>query len=70
MATGAFELAKRYVRYRYKRSLVRKANTTDNRILSLIECNNEDVKQVKIPIKIRRSTACSEIIWQERSAVT
>ena len=45
MATGAFELAKRYVRYRYKRSLVRKANTTDNRILSLIECNNEDVKQ-------------------------
>ena len=45
MATGAFELAKRYVRYRYKRSLVRKANTTDNRILPLIECNNEDVKQ-------------------------
>ena len=45
IATGAFELAKRYVRYRYKRSLVRKANTTDNRILSLIECNNEDVKQ-------------------------
>ena len=45
MATGAFELAKRYVRYRYKRSLVRKANTTENRILSLIECNNEDVKQ-------------------------
>lgn len=45
MATGAFELAKQYVRYRYKRSLVRKANTTDNRILSLIECNNEDVKQ-------------------------
>ena len=45
MATGAFDLAKRYVRYRYKRSLVRKANTTDNRILSLIECNNEDVKQ-------------------------
>ena len=45
MATGAFELAKRYVRYRYKRSLVRKANTTDNRILSLIECNNEEVKQ-------------------------
>ena len=45
MATGAFELAKRYVRYRYKRSLVRKANTTDKRILSLIECNNEDVKQ-------------------------
>ena len=45
MSTGAFELAKDYVRYRYQRSLVRKANTTDNRILSLIECNNEDVKQ-------------------------
>lgn len=45
MATGAFELARSYVRYRYQRSLVRKANTTDNRILSLIECNNEDVKQ-------------------------
>ena len=45
MATGAFDLARRYVRYRFKRSLLRKANTTDNRILSLIECNNEDVKQ-------------------------
>ena len=45
MATGAFELARQYVRYRYKRSLVRKANTTDNRILSLIECNNEEVRQ-------------------------
>jgi anaerobic ribonucleoside-triphosphate reductase len=45
MATGAFDLAKRYVRYRFQRSLVRKANTTDNRILTLIECNNEDVKQ-------------------------
>lgn len=45
MAKGAFELARRYVRYRYTRSLVRKANTTDNRILSLIECNNEEVKQ-------------------------
>ena len=45
MAKGAFELARRYVRYRYNRSLVRKANTTDNRIHSLIECNNEEVKQ-------------------------
>ena len=45
MAKGAFERARRYVRYRYNRSLVRKANTTDNRILSLIECNNEEVKQ-------------------------
>ena len=45
MSTGAFELAKDYVRYRYQRSLIRKANTTDNRILSLLECNNEEVKQ-------------------------
>ena len=45
MAAGAFETAKRYVRYRYSRSLVRKANTTDDRILSLIECNNEEVLQ-------------------------
>lgn len=45
MARGAFELARRYVRYRYNRSLVRKANTTDNRILYNIECNNEEVKQ-------------------------
>ena len=45
MAKGAFELARRYVKYRYNRSLVRRANTTDNKILSLIECNNEEVKQ-------------------------
>ncbi len=45
MAKGTFDLAKRYVRYRYKRSLVRRANTTDNRILTLLECNNEEVKQ-------------------------
>ena len=45
MACGAFEIAKGYVRYRYVRSLVRKSNTTDDRILSLIECNNEEVMQ-------------------------
>ena len=45
MATGAFEIARRYVRNRFQRSLVRKSNSTDNRILSLIECNNEEVKQ-------------------------
>ncbi|MBD5083134.1 MAG: anaerobic ribonucleoside-triphosphate reductase [Clostridiales bacterium] len=45
MAQGAFELARRYVKYRYTRTLVRKANTTDNQILTLIECNNEEVKQ-------------------------
>ena len=45
MAHGAFEVAKRYITYRYTRSLVRKSNTTDDRILSLIESNNEEVKQ-------------------------
>ena len=45
MANGAFEIAKGYVKYRYNRSLVRKSNTTDDRILSLIECNNEEVMQ-------------------------
>ncbi len=45
MAQGAFAIAKNYVCYRYERSLIRKANTTDTRILSLIECNNEEVMQ-------------------------
>lgn len=45
MAHGAFEVAKNYITYRYTRSLVRKSNTTDDKILSLIECNNEEVKQ-------------------------
>lgn len=45
MEQGAFKVAKRYIKYRYNRTLVRRANTTDNQILSLIECNNEEVKQ-------------------------
>ena len=45
MSKGAFELARNYVKYRYNRSLIRRSNTTDNKILSLIECNNEEVKQ-------------------------
>ncbi len=45
METGAYHVAKLYIRYRYNRNLVRKANTTDNQILTLIECNNEEVKQ-------------------------
>ena len=45
MSKGAFDLARRYVKYRYTRYLVRKANTTDNKRLTLIECNNEEVKQ-------------------------
>jgi len=45
MAHGAFEVAKRYITYRYTRSLVRQSNTTDEKILSLIECCNEEAKQ-------------------------
>ena len=45
MKLGAFDLAKAYITYRYKRALIRKSNTTDDKIISLIECNNEEVKQ-------------------------
>ncbi len=45
MSQGAFNVARCYVRYRYTRTLVRKSNTTDGRILTLIECNNEEVMQ-------------------------
>ncbi len=45
MAHGAYEVAKSYIRYRYTRQLVRQSNTTDDKILSLIDCNNEEVKQ-------------------------
>ena len=45
MNQRAFSVARRYITYRYTRELVRKSNTTDEQILSLIECNNEEVKQ-------------------------
>ncbi|MGN0341415.1 MAG: anaerobic ribonucleoside-triphosphate reductase [Roseburia sp.] len=45
MAKQAFSVARKYITYRYKRALVRKSNSTDEQILSLIECNNEEVKQ-------------------------
>ena len=45
MSHGAFEVAKRYITYRYTRALVRQSNTTDDKILSLIECSNEEAKQ-------------------------
>ena len=45
MNQRAFDVARRYITYRYNRALVRKSNTTDDQILSLIECNNEEVKQ-------------------------
>ena len=45
MNQRAFDVARRYITYRYRRAMVRKSNTTDEQILSLIECNNEEVKQ-------------------------
>ena len=45
MAHGAYEVAKLYITYRYTRSLIRQSNTTDASILTLIECNNEELKQ-------------------------
>jgi ribonucleoside-triphosphate reductase len=45
MEMGAHEVAKKYITYRYKQNLLRQANTTDQQIMSLIESNNEDVKQ-------------------------
>ena len=45
MEIKAFNLARTYITYRYKRQLVRRSNTTDDQILTLIECNNEEVKQ-------------------------
>lgn len=45
METQAFEVARKYITYRYKRAMVRKSNSTDEQILSLIECNNEEAKQ-------------------------
>ena len=45
MEMGAYEVAKKYITYRYKQTLLRQANTTDKQIITLIECNNEDVKQ-------------------------
>ena len=45
MDQRAFEVARKYITYRYKRALVRKSNSTDKQILTLIECNNEEIKQ-------------------------
>ena len=45
MRSGKLEVARKYITYRYKHALVRKSNTTDEQIMSLIECSNEEVKQ-------------------------
>lgn len=65
MKLKLYQLAKSYTEYRYKREIARKSNTTDEQIMSLIERNNEEVKQEnsnKNPIV----TVCSATIWQEK----
>ena len=73
MSEKAFAVARKYITYRYTRALVRRANTTDAQILTLIECNNEEVKQEnsnknprKIPTRIPPSTRCSATIWRAK----
>ena len=68
MNMRAFAVARKYITYRYKRALVRKSNSTDEQILSLLECNNEEVNAGEIPIRILLLIVYREIIWQERSA--
>ena len=63
-----FDVARKYITYRYKRSLVRKSNSTDKQILSLIECNNEEVKQEnsnKNPVRTLPSVFCCRMILSE-----
>lgn len=69
MATGAFDLAKHYVQYRYQRSLIRKSNTTDTRILSLTNATTRGPNRQNSN-KTLRSTAYSVTTWQVKSAVT
>ena len=45
MSVDAFDVARKYITYRYRRALARKANTTDQQILTLLECNNQNVKE-------------------------
>ena len=67
MNQHAFTVARNYITYRYKRALVRKSNSTDEQILSLLECNNEEVKQENSN-KNPTVTVYREIIWREKSA--
>ncbi len=66
MALNAYEIARRYITYRYKRALLRKNNTTDKQILSLIDCNNEEVKQENsnknpIVVSVQRDYMAGEV---------
>ncbi len=66
MGAGAFDLAKIYITYRYQHQLMRKANSTDKQILSLLECNNEEVKQENsnknpIVVSVQRDYMAGEV---------
>ena len=63
MQEGGYEIAQKYVRYRYQREIARKANTTDSEILSLIECNNEEVNQVRSVKTLRCVSCCRRRLW-------
>ena len=67
MDKKAFAVARSYITYRYNRALLRKSKTTDEQILTLIECNNEEVKQENSN-KILQLTAYSVTTWQAKSA--
>ena len=64
MAHGAYEVAKNYITYRYTRSLVRKSNTTDDKILTLIESNNEEVKQENANKNPTVNAVCRASTWR------
>ena len=66
MDIRAHDIARHYITYRYVQSLKRQTNTTDERILSLIECQNEEVKQ-ETPTRTPPLTAYSVTIWPARS---
>ena len=55
MEKNAFNVARSYITYRYKRAMIRKANSTDEQILSLLECNNEEVKQDRKSTRLNSS---------------
>ena len=66
MKAGAFDLAKIYITYRYQHQLMRKANSTDKQIMSLLECNNEEVKQENsnknpIVVSVQRDYMAGEV---------
>ena len=66
----AHDMARHYITYRYVQSLKRQTNTTDERILSLIECQNEEVKQENANKNPTVLTASSATIWPARSPRT